>query len=110
MGARPPLETNSVSVAVYGLPVRSAVVAGLLVLVLAACSGSSRSNSKQGGSSGPAACTLITKLDETAASVASADVSDPAAFQRTLAAAGNEYVTTVRRLKPLVPAGVQADL
>ena len=109
MGARAPLETDSVAVAVYGLPVRTAVVAGLLVLLLAACSGSSGSK-KGGGSSGPPACPLVAKLDETAASVATADVSDPVAFQKTLTTATNQYVTTIRQLKPLVPAAVQADL
>src|SRR3569623_767434 len=102
MGARAPLETNSVSVAVYGLPVRTAVVAGLLLLLLAACSATSGSK-KGGGSSGPAACSLVAKLDETAASVASADVSDPVACLKTLTTATIQYVATIRQLKPLVP-------
>ena len=110
MGARPPLETDSVSVGRYGLPVRKRYAAGLLVLLLAACSGGSGAKQGGGNKSGLGPCPLIAMLDQTAAQVASADVSDPAAFQKTLSQASTQYISTIRALKPLVPATVQPDL
>jgi hypothetical protein len=108
MGARPPLETDRLSAARYGTPVVKPGVTLLLVVLLAACSGGS--GAKKGGGNGSGACPLIAKLDQTAARVGAADVSDPEAFERTLGSATDEYVETLHELKAHVPVPIQADL
>ena len=55
-------------------------------------------------------CGLIATLDDTAAKVAHADVSDPDAFTQTRNAAVNTYVTTVRELKAAMPGTYDDDL
>ncbi len=58
----------------------------------------------------PPPCPLIEKLDETAASVAGADVADPDAFGRTLDQAVATYVSTVRQLRKETPSELHDDL
>jgi hypothetical protein len=80
-----------------------------LVFALAACSSGAK---KSGGTSNgkPSACDLISQLDQTAALVAHADVSDPDAFAKMLNAAVAKYVATVERLKQVTPSTLQVDL
>lgn len=85
-----------------------AVVAGVVALavvpVLVGCSGGT-------SASGPsAACPLLAQLGRTGQTVARADVSDPAAFERTLSDAIAKYVDTARRLRDAVPAARRADV
>jgi hypothetical protein len=75
----------------------------LAIVALAACGGDA-------GSSSSRACALVERLDETAATVAAADVSDPEAFERTLADAVTRYADTVRELKDLTPPELAPDL
>ena len=77
----------------------------LALVVLPACS--SGSKAKSGGNG---ACALIAKLDDTAANVARADVSDPAAFKKTLDAAVAQYLATLHALRPRVPADAQRSV
>jgi hypothetical protein len=74
----------------------------LAVVTLAACS-----SGPEGSSNGNGACALIAKLDDTAAAVARADVSDPTAFRRTLDDAVAQYLATLRALRPRIPPAVQ---
>jgi hypothetical protein len=78
----------------------------VLALVAAACSSGSAGSSKGGNG----ACALITKLDDTAAVVARADVSDPTAFKKTLDNAVAQYLATLRSLRPRVPPAVQKSV
>jgi hypothetical protein len=80
-----------------------------VVACLGACSsGSSGGDKKSAPRESP--CPLVARLDATAATVAHADVSDPAAFKVTLAAAVDRYVATVRALKRVTPQDLRADL
>jgi hypothetical protein len=85
-----------------------AVVAVVVVLsiatLLAACSNDSPA------SSASAACPLLAQLGKTGQTVAQADVSDPASFDRTLRAATTQYVATARRLRAAVPGGLRRDV
>jgi hypothetical protein len=96
----------------YGDTVRKGLaycVPVCVVACLGACSsGSSRGDQKTAPKESP--CPLVARLDATAATVAHADVSDPAAFKRTLAAAVDRYVVTVRALKRVTPEDLSADL
>jgi len=80
-----------------------------VVACLGACSGNSAAGNR---STAPKAspCPLVAQLDQTAATVARADVSDPAAFQLTLAAAVDRYVATVRALQRVAPENLRPDL
>jgi hypothetical protein len=80
-----------------------------VVLVAAAAACSSGSGDAATGNVGNA-CVLITRLDDTAATVARANVADPAAFKRTLDNAVKRYVDTIDALRPLVPLPVQGSL
>jgi hypothetical protein len=80
-----------------------------VVACLAACSGSSGAGN-QGTAPKQSPCPLVAQLDQTAATVARADVSDPAAFQLTLTAAVDRYVATVRALKRVAPQNLRPDL
>jgi len=80
-----------------------------VVACLGACSGSS-SAGNQGTATKESPCPLVAQLDQTAATVARVDVSDPAAFQLTLAAAVDRYVATVRALKRVAPENLRPDL
>jgi hypothetical protein len=96
----------------YRDTVRKGLESCILVCVVAclgACSGSSsRGSQKTAPKESP--CPLVAQLDATAATVARANVSDPAAFQRTLAAAVDRYVATVRALKRVTPENLRSDL
>jgi hypothetical protein len=76
---------------------------------LGACS-SGRSAVGQKTAPKESPCPLVSRLDATAATVAHADISDPAAFKLTLAAAVDRYVATVRELKRVTPDDLRADL
>jgi hypothetical protein len=88
--------------------VRNAGVATIVVLsvLVAACSwgGAPSTRSKAD------VCALVGQLDDTASTVAKADVSDPDTFQKTLDGAVSDYVKTVRALRPLVPDRLHEDL
>ena len=88
------------------------VAATLIVLGLAtACSGGGGNNAaKQQATNTNSACGLVAKLDTIAASIAHADVSDPAAFKTTLQTAVTEYADTLRRLAPLMSPDVRSDV
>jgi hypothetical protein len=88
--------------------VRSAGVATTVALGLlaAACSSGGASD----GGSKDDVCALVARLDETAATIAKADVSDPGTFEQTLDDAVHDYVETVRDLRPLVPDHLHEDL
>ncbi len=90
---------------------RKGLLGCLSVCVLAslgACSSSSGGARKTTPKASP--CPLVARLDATAATVAHANVSDPAAFTSTLAAAVDRYVATVRELKRVTPEDLRADL
>jgi hypothetical protein len=70
-----------------------------------ACSSESKAKS-----SGNGACALIAKLDDTAATVARADVSDPATFKKTLDTAVAQYLATLRSLRSRMPADAQRSV
>jgi hypothetical protein len=84
-----------------------AVGAGVVVLALALSGCSGGSSAPSGGSK---ACPLLARLARTGEAVARADVSDPAAFDRTIRDATAEYVRTARELRDAVPAGLRADV
>jgi hypothetical protein len=88
--------------------VRSAGVATVVALTFAAAACSSGGGSDRG--SRTEICALVADLDDTAATVAGADVADPTAFQQTLDEAVDRYVDTVRDLRPLVPERLHDDL
>ncbi len=96
----------------YGDTVRKGLACGVSLCVVAclgACSsGTSRGAQKAAPKESP--CPLVARLDATAATVAHADVSDPAVFNLTLAAAVDRYVATVRALKRVTPEDLRADL
>jgi hypothetical protein len=77
----------------------------LALLAITGCSSGSQGSSKSKG-----ACALIAKLDDTAAAVARADVSDPSAFKKTLDAAVVRYLATLRSLRPRVSASAQRSV
>ena len=77
-----------------------------LGLVVGACSTGGASS----GSSKDEVCALVARLDDTASTVAKADVSDPTRFEKTMDAAAKDYVDTVRALRRLVPDRVHGDL
>ena len=77
----------------------------LALVAVPACSSGSKTSSKGNG-----ACALIAKLDATAATVARADVSDPAPFKKTLDAAVAQYLATLHSLRPRVPADAQRSV
>jgi hypothetical protein len=78
------------------------VSVGLAVAGVAAagCSGSGGGNASRSSS---APCSILAELAQTGETVASANVSDPAAFDKTLAAAVGRYVQTAQRLREAVP-------
>jgi hypothetical protein len=80
----------------------------LLPLVIAGCSGGGARKTATGTLSSP--CPLIATLDRTATEVARADVSDPAAFGKTLDDAAARYVSTVADLRKVTPASLGPDL
>jgi hypothetical protein len=91
--------------------VRRGIASGLLVFVsmsLGACSGGSGRDKTTAPKQSP--CPLVARLDQTAATVARADVRDPDAFKRTLDDAVNRYVATVRELKRVTPAELKPEL
>ncbi len=75
---------------------------------LGACSSGSGGDKQSTPKASP--CPLVARLDETAASVARANVSDPDAFKRSLDKAVDQYVTTVRDLKRVTPEDLRPDL
>lgn len=77
----------------------------LAFVAIPACSSGSKATTKGNG-----ACALIAKLDDTAATVARADVSDPNTFKKTLDAAVAQYLSTLRTLRPRVPAAAQRSV
>ena len=84
-----------------------AVGAGI-VLLACALSGCSGGSADAFGAS--KACPLLAQLAKTGQTVARSDVSDPAAFDRTIRDATREYVRTARELRDAVPAGLRADV
>jgi hypothetical protein len=86
--------------------VRIIVAVAAVVALTTACSG----GAKHGAANKGSACAVIVRLDQTAAVVARADVSDPVAFQKSLAAGVAQYLSDLGTLKPLVPADVQITL
>jgi hypothetical protein len=84
-----------------------AVGAGVVVLAftLSGCSGGSADALR-----GSKACPLLARLADTGQTVARADVSDPAAFDRTVRDATAEYVRTARQLRDAVPSALHADV
>jgi hypothetical protein len=76
----------------------------------AGCSSGAGGGSKGGASRKGGGCALVADLDDTAAAVARADVSDPVGFKATLDAAVTHYVRTARALRPLVPVDVQSSV
>ena len=84
-----------------------AVGAGVVVLALALSGCSSGSADAFGASK---ACPLLAQLARTGQTVAGADVSDPAAFDRTIRDATTEYVRTARKLRDAVPERLRADV
>ena len=75
---------------------------------LAACSGTVGSPLSKPGRA--PACTVITRLDQIANSVARADVHDPDTFKATLDSAVREYVKSVRQLRAVAPADLGPGL
>jgi hypothetical protein len=88
--------------------VRRVLLWCLLGFVAAGCSGGTKHAKNAAPKASP--CPLIASLDQTAASVAHANVADPQGFQRTLDAAVTKYVTTVQELRTVVPANLRPDL
>jgi hypothetical protein len=76
--------------------------------VLSACGGSGSHAS--GSGSKAKACSYVARLDEIAAAVGRADVSDPVAFKKTLAGAVHDYATNVEALREVVPDEMHAAL
>jgi hypothetical protein len=85
--------------------VQASALTLLTLVALPACSRGSGASSKGNG-----ACALIAKLDDTAATVARADVSDPAAFKKTLDVAVAQYLATLHALRLRVPADAQRSV
>ena len=111
MGARSPLETGIVAAGRYGWPVAKRFAACLVVaLAIAGCSGGTGAGKGATGGGSAKACALIARLDETTASVARLDVSDPDAYKQGLDAAVTKYADTVRALKREVPHNLGPDL
>ena len=111
MGARSPLETSIVAAGRYGWPVAKRFAACLVVaLAIAGCSGGSGSSKGASSTGSGKACALIATLDETTASVAHLDVSNPDAYKQGLDAAVTKYADTVRQLKGEVPTDLGPDL
>jgi hypothetical protein len=75
------------------------------LIAVGGCSGGSKTSNNSDG-----ACALIAKLDDTAAKVARADVSDPAAFKKTLDKAVAQYLGTLRALRPRVSADARRSV
>jgi hypothetical protein len=82
----------------------------LLVVLLVAAAGCARGGGAGRADDRTSACERIAELDGIAGSVAAADLSDPAAFERTLDDAVARYVATVERLRPVVPETLRPDL
>ena len=82
------------------------VVVGVAV-ALSACSGSGTPAKLVEASS---TCPLLAALAQTGRTVATADVSDPVAFESTLDTAVSAYVRTARRLRSTVPVRLRADV
>jgi type IV secretory pathway TrbF-like protein len=76
-------------------------------LILASCSGT---GSKSSSPPRASACTYVAKLDDIANSVGRADVHDPVAFKKTLAAAVSRYVSNVRELRAVAPVELHDGL
>jgi len=85
-----------------------AVVAVVVVLTIASLAAGCSNDSPV--SSASAACPLLAQLGKTGQTVARANVSDPASFDRTLRAATAHYVETARKLRKAVPGGLRADV
>ena len=86
-----------------------AVVAGIvgLSVALAGCSGGSTALKPFG----PApACPLLAQLAVTGQTVATANVSDPDAFDATMRAAVASYVRTAKVLRTTVPVNLRGDV
>ncbi len=87
-----------------------AVVAGIVGLCVAlgvALAGCGGSASPFGAAP---ACPLLAELAQSGQKVASADVSDPDAFDTTLREAIASYVRTARKLRDAVPERLQGDV
>ena len=56
------------------------------------------------------ACPILAELVRTGQTVASADVSDPTAFDQTLRTALSKYVSTARRLREAVPDNLRPSV
>jgi hypothetical protein len=84
-----------------------AVVAGIVgfAFVLTGCSGG---NGSPFGSS--PACPLLAQLAQTGETVASADVSDPTAFDATMRNAIKTYVRAAKKLRDAVPDELRDDV
>jgi hypothetical protein len=82
----------------------------VVALALAGCSGGSGAGKGATGAGSAKACALITTLDETTASVARLDVSNPDAYRQGLDAAVTKYAETVHELKRDVPDNLGPDL
>ena len=82
----------------------------LALLAPASCSGGGGGGTPSAGEKPASACPLIATLDQTAADVAQADVSDPDAFAQTLENAVARYTSTVTDLKKVVPDSLDPDL
>jgi hypothetical protein len=87
------------------------VIVGVLVAAVigAACSGGG-GGSKATTPSRPAACAYVTKLDQIADAVATANVDDPDTFNATLETAVTEYVANVQALQRVAPTSLHASL
>jgi alpha-D-ribose 1-methylphosphonate 5-triphosphate synthase subunit PhnG len=76
-------------------------------LVLAGCSGGGGSASPFGDAP---ACPILVQLAQIGQTVATSDVSDPAAFDATLKEAVADYVRTAKRLRAAVSSRLRADV
>jgi hypothetical protein len=74
-------------------------------VAVAGCSGGGKASS-----SDSAPCSILAELAHAGQTVATADVSDPATFDRTLRVAIVKYVKTARRLREAVPENLRPQV
>ena len=74
-------------------------------VAVAGCSGGGKASS-----SDSAPCSILAELAQTGQTVATANVSDPAAFDKTLRAAVVKYVKTAQRLREAVPENLRPQV
>jgi hypothetical protein len=73
--------------------------------MVAGCSGGGKASS-----SDSAPCSILAELAQTGQTVASANLSDPSAFDKTLRTAVVSYVRTARRLREAVPENLRPQV